>query len=109
MRPPAPIVRFSPWASHSSAHWVRSRRRRSTRESRRVRGIRRHSADTTTALTRMGYHVVPLEVWGTGNAAEAIGIAPADAAAAKELGFPRPATLYGASDARAPAGSAATP
>jgi hypothetical protein len=57
----------------------------------------------------MGYHVVPLEVWGTGNAAEAIGIAPADAAAAKELGFPRPATLYGASDARAPAGSAATP
>jgi len=67
------------------------------------------SADTARALTRMGYHLVPLEPWGTGNAAEAIGIAPADAAAAKALGFPRPAILYGASDSRAPAGSAAAP
>jgi gamma-glutamyltranspeptidase/glutathione hydrolase len=67
------------------------------------------SADTVKSLTRMGYHVVPLEPWGTGNAAEAIGIAPADAAQAKALGFPRPGILYGASDSRAPAGSAAAP
>ena len=67
------------------------------------------SADTVAAMKRMGYHMVPLEVWGAGNAAEAIGIAPRDEAAAKALGFPRPATFYGASDARAPAGSAAAP
>jgi gamma-glutamyltranspeptidase/glutathione hydrolase len=67
------------------------------------------SADTVKSLTQMGYHVVPLEPWGTGNAAEAIGIAPADAAEAKALGFPRPGLLYGASDSRAPAGSAASP
>ena len=67
------------------------------------------SADTSRALTRMGYHIVPLEVWGTGNAAEAIGIAPADEASSKALGFPRPGLLYGATDARAPAGSAAAP
>ncbi|HWG69452.1 MAG TPA: gamma-glutamyltransferase [Steroidobacteraceae bacterium] len=67
------------------------------------------SADTVDALTRMGYHVVPLEPWGTGNAAEAIGIAPADAARAQALGFPRPGILYGAGDSRAPAGSAAAP
>jgi gamma-glutamyltranspeptidase/glutathione hydrolase len=67
------------------------------------------SADTARALTRMGYHLVPLEPWGTGNAAEAIGIAPADADASRALGFPRPATFYGASDSRAPAGSAAAP
>jgi gamma-glutamyltranspeptidase/glutathione hydrolase len=67
------------------------------------------SADTAKSLTQMGYHVVPLEPWGTGNAAEAIGIAPADAAAAEALGFPRPGVLYGASDSRAPAGSAAAP
>jgi gamma-glutamyltranspeptidase/glutathione hydrolase len=67
------------------------------------------SADTVRSLTQMGYHVVPLEPWGTGNAAEAIGIAPADAAQAKALGFPRPGILYGASDSRAPAGSAAAP
>ncbi len=60
-------------------------------------------------LTEMGYHVVPLEPWGTGNAAEAIGIAPVDMAQAKALGFPRPGLLYGASDSRAPAGSAARP
>jgi gamma-glutamyltranspeptidase/glutathione hydrolase len=67
------------------------------------------SADTVKSLTRMGYHVVPLEPWGTGNAAEAIGFAPADATQAKALGFPRPGLLYGASDSRAPAGSAAAP
>jgi len=67
------------------------------------------SADTAKSLTHMGYHVVPLEVWGAGNAAEVIGIAPADAAAAKALGFPRPGLFYGASDSRAPAGSAAAP
>jgi len=67
------------------------------------------SADTVGVLTRMGYRVVPLEVWGTGNAAQAIGIAPADAAAAQSLGFPRPGVFYGASDSRAPAGSAAAP
>ena len=67
------------------------------------------SADTVAALTRMGYHVVPLEVWGTGNAAAGIGIAPADAQAAKALGFPRPGLLYGAIDSRAPAGSAVSP
>jgi gamma-glutamyltranspeptidase/glutathione hydrolase len=67
------------------------------------------SADTVTSLTAMGYHVVPLEPWGTGNAAEAIGIAPMDGAQAKALGFPRPGLLYGASDSRAPAGSAARP
>jgi gamma-glutamyltranspeptidase/glutathione hydrolase len=67
------------------------------------------STDTVKSLTQMGYHVVPLEPWGTGNAAEAIGIAPADATQAKALGFPRPGLLYGASDSRAPAGSAAAP
>jgi gamma-glutamyltranspeptidase/glutathione hydrolase len=67
------------------------------------------SADTVRALTRRGYRIVPLEPWGAGNAAEAIGVAPADEAAARALGFPRPATLYGASDSRAPAGGAAAP
>ena len=67
------------------------------------------SADTVSSLTQMGYHVVPLEPWGTGNAAEAIGIAPVDASEAKALGFPRPGIFYGASDSRAPAGSAAAP
>ena len=67
------------------------------------------SADSAAALTHMGYHIVPLEVWGAGNAAEAVGIAPSDAARAKALGFPRPSVLYGAADSRAPAGSAAVP
>jgi gamma-glutamyltranspeptidase/glutathione hydrolase len=67
------------------------------------------SADTVDALSKMGYTVVPLEPWGTSNAAEAIGIAPEDAAGARALGFPRPGILYGASDSRAPAGSAAAP
>jgi gamma-glutamyltranspeptidase / glutathione hydrolase len=67
------------------------------------------SVDTVRSLTRMGYKVVALEPWGSGNAAESIGIAPADANAAKALGFPRPTVLYGAHDSRAPAGSAAAP
>ena len=67
------------------------------------------SADTVKTLTAMGYKIVPLEPWGSGNAVEAIGIAPADAAAAKALGFPRPSLFYGANDSRAPAGSAAAP
>jgi gamma-glutamyltranspeptidase/glutathione hydrolase len=67
------------------------------------------SADTVGSLRRMGYRVVPLERWAAANAAEAIGIAPADAARARALGFPRPGMLYGASDSRAPAGSAAAP
>jgi gamma-glutamyltranspeptidase/glutathione hydrolase len=67
------------------------------------------SRDTERVLTRMGYKIVPLEPWGTGNAAEVIGIAPTDAAAARALGFPRPGLFYGARDARAPAGSAAAP
>jgi gamma-glutamyltranspeptidase/glutathione hydrolase len=67
------------------------------------------SADTTAALTHMGYHVVPLEVWGAANAVEAVGLAPTDAALAKALGFPRPGVFYGVSDSRAPAGSAASP
>jgi gamma-glutamyltranspeptidase / glutathione hydrolase len=60
------------------------------------------------SLTAMGYDVVALERWGSGNAAEVIGIAPADTALANALGFPRPGRIYGASDARAPAGSAAS-
>ncbi len=60
------------------------------------------------SLTAMGYDVVQLEPWGTGNAAEVIGIAPADAASALSLGFTHPGLLYGASDSRAPAGSAAS-
>jgi gamma-glutamyltranspeptidase / glutathione hydrolase len=67
------------------------------------------SADTVKALTAMGYKVVGLEPWGSGNAAEAVGIAPADAKAAQALGFARPSRFYGASDSRAPAGSAAAP
>jgi gamma-glutamyltranspeptidase/glutathione hydrolase len=67
------------------------------------------SVDTATALARMGYRVVPLDVWGAGNAAEAVGVAPADPTLAKSLGFPRPGVLYGASDARAPAGAAMSP
>ena len=60
------------------------------------------------SLTAMGYDVVALDPWGTGNAAEVIGIAPPDAAQAEALGFPHPGHLYGASDSRAPAGSAAS-
>jgi gamma-glutamyltranspeptidase/glutathione hydrolase len=64
---------------------------------------------TTSALRAMGYAVVPLQPWGTGNAADVIGLAPHDPAAAHALGFPDPDRLYGANDARAPAGSAAAP
>jgi gamma-glutamyltranspeptidase / glutathione hydrolase len=60
------------------------------------------------ALTDMGYDVVALEPWGTGNAAEVIGVAPTDTALADAMGFPHAGRLYGASDARAPAGSAAS-
>jgi gamma-glutamyltranspeptidase/glutathione hydrolase len=67
------------------------------------------SEDTVMALTRMGYHVVPLEPWGAGNSVEAIGIAGRDATAASEIKFPRAGRFYGASDPRAPAGSAAAP
>jgi len=67
------------------------------------------SADTAAALTRMGYHVVALPLWGSGNAVEAIGIAPRDSALAKALGFSGSGLFYGANDARAPAGSAAAP
>jgi gamma-glutamyltranspeptidase/glutathione hydrolase len=67
------------------------------------------SADTVKMLTAMGYKIVPLEPWGSGNAVEAIGIAPADVTAAKALQFPRAAVFYGSNDSRAPAGSAAAP
>jgi gamma-glutamyltranspeptidase / glutathione hydrolase len=67
------------------------------------------SADTATALSRMGYRLVPLQPWGSSNAVEAIGIAPEDAALAAVLQFPRRGVFYGASDSRAPAGSAAAP
>jgi gamma-glutamyltranspeptidase / glutathione hydrolase len=64
------------------------------------------SAYNIKALRAMGYQVVRLDPWGTGNAAEVIGIAPKDAILAKSLGFARAGLLYGASDSRAPAGSA---
>ncbi len=66
------------------------------------------SEPAKNSLTGMGYEVVALEPWGTGNAAEVIGIAPADAALAHRLGFAHPGHIYGASDSRAPAGSAAS-
>jgi hypothetical protein len=47
----------------------------------------------------MGYHIVSLQVWGTGNAAQAIGISPMDPDTAKALNFPRPGVLYGAAHA----------
>ena len=67
------------------------------------------SAGVKRRLTAMGYKVVPLEPWGSGNAAEVIAVAPANAAAAKALGFDRPGRLYGANDSRSPAGSVAIP
>jgi gamma-glutamyltranspeptidase / glutathione hydrolase len=51
------------------------------------------SVATVKSLEAMGYTVVALEPWGTGNAAEAIAITAG--------------RFYGASDSRAPAGSAA--
>jgi gamma-glutamyltranspeptidase/glutathione hydrolase len=67
------------------------------------------SPQTSQELTGMGYQLARLPPWGAGNAAEAVGIAPKDAALAHTLGFAQPALLYGASDARASAGSAAAP
>lgn len=67
------------------------------------------TAHTTAALEALGHHLVPLEPWGAGNSVAAIGIAPHDPAAALALGFPHPDRLYGANDARTPAGSAAAP
>ena len=67
------------------------------------------SADTAAALTRMGYRLTALEPWGASNSVEAIGVAPSDPAVAIALHFPRPGRFYGASDSRAPAGSAAAP
>lgn len=67
------------------------------------------SADTTSALTAMGYKVVPLESWGSGNSTEIIGAAPADLSLAKKLGFPRAGIIYGAADSRAPSGAPAAP
>ena len=60
-------------------------------------------------LVSMGYDVTNMDAWGSGNSAEVIGIAPADAAAARRLGFAKPGLIYGAADRRAPAGSAAAP
>ena len=67
------------------------------------------SADTASALTHMGYKVVPLEPWGSGNSTEIIGVAPADPKLAKKLGFPRAGIMYGAADSRDPSGSPAAP
>jgi gamma-glutamyltranspeptidase/glutathione hydrolase len=67
------------------------------------------SAPVKAKLAAMGYHLTDLEPWGTGNAAEVIGVAPADAEAARRLGFAAPGLIYGAADRRAPAGSAAAP
>jgi len=59
-----------------------------------------------------GAHGLPhraLEVWGAGNAAEAVGVARPIPPLPSRSGFPRPGMLYGASDARAPAGAAVSP
>jgi hypothetical protein len=58
----------------------------------------------------MGYHLVPLDRWGAGNAVEAIGIARADSTPAAAPQFARPGGVYyGAADPRAPAGLAVAP
>ncbi len=67
------------------------------------------SSDTGAALRRRGYKLVALEEWRAGNAAEVIGVAPADPQQAVALGFPRSSIVYGASDSRAPAGAARAP
>jgi gamma-glutamyltranspeptidase/glutathione hydrolase len=67
------------------------------------------SAGTAAKLTRMGYHLVPLEPWGAGNAVEAIGIATGIPVLDAALQFPHAAMFYGAADRRAPAGSAIGP
>jgi gamma-glutamyltranspeptidase/glutathione hydrolase len=65
--------------------------------------------ETVAALEAMGHKVVPLEVWGAGNSAAVIGLAPHDPAAARALGFPHTDVLLGANDARTPGGAAAAP
>jgi len=65
--------------------------------------------DVVAALEAKGHKIVPLEPWGAGNAAEVIGIAPQDTAAARALGFPRTGVFLGANDARTPAGLAVGP
>ncbi len=65
--------------------------------------------ETVAALQAMGHKVVPMEVWGAGNSADVIGVAPHDPATAHALGFPHTDVLLGANDVRAPAGSAAAP
>jgi gamma-glutamyltranspeptidase/glutathione hydrolase len=60
-------------------------------------------------LRAMGYRITPMPSWAAGNAAEVVGLAPADPAAARRLGFAKPGLIYGAADRRAPAGSAAAP
>ena len=68
------------------------------------------SVDTAAELARMGYHLVPLDRWGAGNAVEAIGIARADSTPAAAPQFARPSGVYyGAADPRAPAGLAVAP
>jgi gamma-glutamyltranspeptidase/glutathione hydrolase len=63
----------------------------------------------TAELEAMGYKVVPMEPWGTGNAADVVGVSPHDPAVARALGYPRTDVLLGANDARASAGSAVAP
>jgi gamma-glutamyltranspeptidase/glutathione hydrolase len=65
--------------------------------------------EVVAKLEAMGHKVVPMDPWGAGNAAEVIGVSPADEAAAKALGYPRTGVLIGVNDARTPAGSAAAP
>ncbi|HEY1926972.1 MAG TPA: gamma-glutamyltransferase [Caulobacteraceae bacterium] len=65
--------------------------------------------DVRGKLTAMGHDVTAMEPWGSGNSAEVIGVAPADPATARRLGFAKPGLIYGAADRRAPAGSAAAP
>ena len=65
--------------------------------------------ETIAQLEAMGHKVVPLEPWTAGNAAEVIGIAPTDPAAARALGFPHPGVFIGANDRRTPAGAAVAP
>ena len=67
------------------------------------------SPKVTAELESMGYKIVPLEVWGAGNAAAVVGASPHSPAAARALGFPRTDVLLGAADSRTPAGSAAVP
>jgi gamma-glutamyltranspeptidase/glutathione hydrolase len=67
------------------------------------------STDTATELTRIGYHLVPLEPWGADNAVEAIGIAPGVLTPTAARQITRSGVFFGAADSRAPAGSAIAP